>query len=265
MSESLTQKMKIAKTHAAATLGDPHGRDDPRRAIVLDVPRFEQPDDETCGPTCLANVYHYYGLDKPIDEIIGETRFVRGGGTVAVYLGQNALKNGFAATIYPFGLDVFDPTWRGLAAAGLADKLRARRAALTPGSPKLRHVIQGYVDFLESGGEVEFSELTAGLIHRLIVAGRPILTGLCATYLYGTARVRDGLHDDVAGTPEGHFVVVCGSAPGSGEVVLRDPSRHIPFSRDGRYSLDTDRLIRAILMGDSTYDAVFLTVFPEAA
>lgn len=41
--------------------------------ILLDVQRFSQPDGVTCGPTCLAKVYDYYGYEKPLDVIIAET------------------------------------------------------------------------------------------------------------------------------------------------------------------------------------------------
>ena len=31
--------------------------------ILLRVPRFKQPDDVTCGPTCLKQVFGFHGLD----------------------------------------------------------------------------------------------------------------------------------------------------------------------------------------------------------
>lgn len=231
-----------------------------RRTVVLDVPRFEQPDDVTCGPTCLKKVYEFYGYPKPLQEIIDETRSVTGGGTVCPFLGLNALQNGFAATIYPFNLVVFDPTWYGLPRGGLLEKIRLRRR--TSRRKKLREVADAYVEYLEAGGELRFCDLSAGLIHELIADGLPILTGLCATYLYQTPRVLEDRYDDVRGDPEGHFVVVCGSLPREGKLVVRDPARKIPFSEDGRYTIGADRLIQAILMGDSTYDAVFLVVRP---
>lgn len=231
-----------------------------RGDVLLDVPRFEQPDDITCGPTCLKTVYRYYGLDPRLEEIIAELPAVEGGGTVGVFLGLHALERGFEATIYPFSLATFDPTWYELDTPELLAKLALREQAI--GDPKLRQVTAAYREFLRRGGRIEFHDLTEWLIHTLVAEGTPVLTGLCATYLYRTARLGAVDYDDVGGSPEGHFLVICGSLPDRREFVVRDPSRHIPFSRDGRYTIAGERLIQAILTGDSTYDAVFLTIHP---
>lgn len=232
--------------------------------VFLDVPRFEQLDDETCGPACLKAVYHHYGLDLPLQDIVTQVRPIEGGGTICPNLGLHALRQGFAATLYPFSLRVFDPTWYGLGRAALLDKLDERRERCR-NRRKMPVVVDAYREFLAEGGRLEFHDLDAGLIHRLVAAGTPVLTGLCATYLYQVARVSGPRDDDVGGAPEGHFLVICGSLPSRDRFVVRDPSRHIPFSQDGRYSIPSARLIQAILTGDSTYDAAFLTIRPEGS
>jgi hypothetical protein len=231
---------------------------DGRRAIVLDVPRFEQPDDVTCGPTCLAQVYRYYGYERPLEEIIHETRRNPDGGTLAVYLGISALRNGFRATMYSYNLRVFDPTWRDLEVSALIDKLRLRADAV--GSKRLRASLEAYIAYLEEGGAVRFDDLSRDLLVAILKQGNPILTGLSATYLYGTPRERNDRYDDVRGEPVGHFVVICGYHPDRDRFLVRDPSSHIPFSRTGRYTVESDRLISAILLGDVTYDAVLLVL-----
>lgn len=229
-----------------------------RRAILLDVPRFEQPDDVTCGPTCLAQVYRYYGREKPLARIIDETRRNPDGGTLAVYLGTNALQSGFRPILYSYNLRVFDPTWSGLGVAELIEKLQRRSEFVE--SRKLRDSIDAYISYLREGGRLQFDELNRRLLVRLLRAGSPVLTGLSATYLYGTPREYRDRYDDVRGEPAGHFVVVCGYYPSRDRFVVRDPSSHIPFSRTGRYTVDSDRLIAAILLGDVTYDAVLLVL-----
>jgi hypothetical protein len=231
------------------------------RAIVLDVPRFEQPDDVTCGPTCLSQVYRYYGRAKPVAEIVRETPRNPDGGTLAVHLGVNALQAGYAAEIHSYNLRIFDPTWRRLDRSGLIEKLRARMGVVS--SQKLRRAIDGHLQFLGLGGQVRFPDLTARHLATILRRGYPIITGLSATYLYGTARERDEEYDDVAGDPAGHFVVISGYYPRSGRFLVRDPSSHIPFSRTGRYSVKAERLIPAVLLGDVTYDAVLLVVKPD--
>ena len=232
----------------------------PKDAILLKVTRHEQPDDVTCGAACLAQVYGYHGLDKPIDAIVSETPHNRDGGTFIPFLGVGALKNGFGATAYPFGARVFDPTWRRLPTNELEAKLRARRDAVTSG--KIRLSIDSYLSFFELGGKVVFRDLSKELVIRHLRHGRPVITGLSATYLYRQPRELDDQSDDVRGFPVGHFVVVSGYDPVTDRFALRDPARDIPFSRTGRYSVPAERLVSAVLLGDVTFDAVLLVVVP---
>ncbi len=229
--------------------------------ILLDVPRFEQPDDVTCGPTCLTQVFRFFGYAKTLPDVIAETPRNPDGGTLAVYLGIGAMANGFRSTIYPYSLRVFDPTWRDLGRARIIDKLRQRKARMD--SYKLRRAIDAYVSYLEDGGQLLFDELTRDLLVGLLRGGQPILTGLSATYLYRTPREYDNQYDDIRGQPAGHFVVICGYYPKSDKFVIRDPSAHSPFSRSGKYSVPAERLIPAILLGDVTYDAVLLVLSPR--
>jgi len=235
-------------------------RSRPRRrsSILLDVPRFEQPDDVTCGPTCLAQVYRFFGSERGLDQVIADTPTNADGGTLCVYLGISALRNGFRPIVYTYNLRIFDPTWRRLSTGVMQAKLRQRRRHVR--SERLKRAITAYIAYLNMGGRVRFSELESGLLIRLLERGHPILTGLSATYLYHTARERNGDYDDVRGEPAGHFVVVCGYYRRSDRFVIRDPSSHIPFSRTGKYTVEASRLIAAILLGDVTYDANLLVL-----
>lgn len=228
------------------------------KPILLSVPRFEQPDEVTCGPTCLTKVYRFYGYEKELDDVIAETPRHPDGGTLAVNLGIGAMKNGFRPTIYPYGLRIFDPTWRRLDRDDLINKLRARRG--TARSKRLERAIDAYVAYLNLGGRIRFDELTKKLLIAILRRGDPILTGLSATYLYGTPREWEDRYDDVRGESAGHFVVVCGYYPKSDRFVVADPFRNVPISKRGRYSVNAERLIAAILLGDSSYDAVLLVL-----
>lgn len=231
------------------------------RPILLPVRRFEQPDDVTCGPTCLAQIYRYYGDPKPVEEVIAETPANPDGGTLAVYLGISALRNGFDATVYSYNLWVFDPTWFALETSALQDKLAERMTAVS--SRRLKRTISGYAEFLELGGRVRFADLDEKLLAGILAERRPILTGLSATYLYRTAREYEDEYDDIRGEPVGHFVVVSGYYPKTRRFLIRDPATHIPFSRTGKYSVSVDRLIASIMLGVATYDAVLLVVKPS--
>ena len=89
----------------------------------------QQPDDYSCGPTCLQAVYRYFGLEKDLQELISEVAYLREGGTLAVQLGCHALRSGFSATIYTYNLQVFDPTWFGLDSDEFRLKLQAQTEA----------------------------------------------------------------------------------------------------------------------------------------
>ena len=77
--------------------------------IALDI--LSQPDETTCGPTCLHAVYRYYRDDISLKQVISEAHLLEGGGTLEVLLACHALRRGYRATIYTYNLQVFDPTW----------------------------------------------------------------------------------------------------------------------------------------------------------
>ncbi len=219
-----------------------------------------QPDDSTCGPTCLHAVYRYYGDGIQLDEVIADTPALEGGGTLAVLLGSHALARGYRATIYTYNLQVFDPTWFSSDGVDVREKLLAQ-ADLKP-DDKLRTATRAYVKFLDAGGELRFEDLTAALIRRFLNKQIPILTGLSATYLYRSARERGTSFDDVGGTPAGHFVVLCGYHKTERKVLVADPWAANPVSSSHQYWVDIGRLLNAILLGILTYDANLLVIEP---
>jgi hypothetical protein len=237
-----------------------------RMGHELRVQRFVQPDDVTCGPTCLRKVYDFYGLEVELGEVLGEIDRNEDGGTLAVFLGISALNRGFRARIYSYDLRIFDPSWFGLGAEELCAKV-VERMPYVP-SPKSLRSARAYKNFLELGGEMEFDELTPALLKSVLDREHPILAGLSATYLYRFTRERwdNGsdvpVDDDVRGSPTGHFVVIVGYEHWGRAFCLRDPSQHVPVSDDGRQVVDAQRLINAILLGDLTHDAVLLEIWP---
>jgi hypothetical protein len=229
----------------------------------LDVPRFAQPDDVTCGPTCLMQVYRFYGDELPYEDIVSDTPRNPDGGTQAVWLGSSALRHGYRATLYPFDLRVFDPSWFDLPQKALEVKLAQRQEAAP--KARLRLTLSAWREYLAAGGRVEFAELTAALLTDILDRGHPILCGLSATWLYRQVRERrhDNEWDDIHGEPAGHFVVICGYTGNGRRFMIRDPASHVPFSRNGRYLVPAQRLINAILLGDATSDAVLLELWPR--
>ena len=60
--------------------------------LKLDI--LPQPDNMTCGPTCLHALYRYYGDDLLLEDVIEQVPSLEGGGTLAVLLACHALRRG---------------------------------------------------------------------------------------------------------------------------------------------------------------------------
>jgi hypothetical protein len=221
-----------------------------------------QPDEVTCGPTCLHGIYRYYGDEISLDEVIGGVDMLTGGGggTLDVFLANHALSRGFRVTLFTYNLEIFDPTWALLPVPDLIQRLRDQAAAKTNG--KLQAATQGYLRFLELGGKIRFDDLRPGLIRRFLNRGVPIMAGLSATYLYRSRREiqETGVPDDIAGVPTGHFVVLSGYDRETKLVDVADPFEWNPISGQRYYSVELNRLINAVLLGSLTYDANLLVI-----
>jgi hypothetical protein len=215
----------------------------------------KQPDLLSCGPTCLHAVYRHLGLDEPIDEVLASTGRLEDGGTLAVLLGCHALGRGFRAELVSYNLQLFDPTWLAIEdPPALAARLAQQSDVKS--DPKLRTASTAYAQFLELGGRLRMEDLSTALLARYLEAGTPLLVGVSATYLYQCAReLPDGTADDIAGTPQGHFVVVA-EMRDHREVLIADPWPEAP---DYDW-VPVERLICAILLGVLTYDGNLLAI-----
>ncbi len=225
-----------------------------------------QPDDSTCGPTCLQAVYEFYGDGIGLAQVISEVVPLETGGTLAAHLACHALRRGYDATVYTYNLELFDPTWFSSPGIDLSERLRAQ--AKVKNDSKLRAATDAYLDFLSLGGVLRFEELSPHLLRRHLKRDQPLLTGLSATYLYGSAREVGGNvleYDDIRGTPTGHFVVLCGYDGARGEVLVADPLRDNPRFGSQYYVVSVYRVLAAILLGTTTYDANLLVVTPRHA
>lgn len=233
-----------------------------------------QPDDTTCGPTCLQAVYRYFGLELPLEDVIAETAELKDGGTLAVFLGIHALLRGWRATIYTYNLEVFDPTWfrrpiaeesswhEGGVSESIVEKLD--RQIESKHSPKLLLACTAYRKYLLLGGELRMRDLNDELILKYLRREVPILTGLSSTYLYQEPREipQGSIPDDIVGVPSGHFVVLHGYDPQSQLVQVADPYERNPLGPNHHYQVTLDRLVCSILLGVLTYDANLLILQP---
>jgi hypothetical protein len=231
-----------------------------------------QPDDTTCGPTCLHAVYRYFGEELPLEQVVRETQRLESGGTLAVMLACHALLRGYRARIYTFNLQLFDPTWfarggtdEGAAIVDLRSKLR-EQARWKKGA-RFEAATRSYLEFLELGGELRMEDLGAELLMRYLHRGIPMLTGLSSTYLYGMPREHgpQDQPDDIRGEPAGHFVVLTGYEQDERLVQVADPLHPNPIAPAQSYLVAKKKIVGAILLGILTYDANFLVLEPKDA
>ena len=218
-----------------------------------------QPDDTTCGPTCLHAIYRYFGQELPLSQVIADVEMLEDGGTFAANLAQHALKSGYKATIYSFNILVFDPTWFDLSGARLIEKLQKQLEVKE--DAKVRQASLSYIKFMEMGGTIKFADLTRRLILDLLSTGIPVIVGLSATYLYKKARevVITNQCNDIEGEPSGHFVVLTGVNE-EGLVTISDPYHPNPISQNRTFAIDLEHLICSILLGVLTCDANLLVI-----
>jgi hypothetical protein len=233
-----------------------------RQALFLDFDIKAQPDEVTCGPTCLHALYQYYNDNIGLKDVIKEVKSLKSGGTLAVMLGNHALKRGYNASIYTYNLNIFDPSWFKFSSAKMITMLK-RQMRFKFKSRKLQEESKAYIKFLEAGGKIRFEELEENLIKDYLRRSVPILTGLSATYLYSTRREipRNNKYHSIKGEPVGHFVVINGFDDPSDHAYVADPMNPNPL-KSQYYSVRFDRLINSIMLGIMTYDANLLIIEP---
>ncbi|MBS1490960.1 MAG: C39 family peptidase [Bacteroidetes bacterium] len=235
----------------------------PRHNFFLNFDIEAQPDDITCGPTCLHALYQYYNDGISLKEVINKVKSLKTGGTLAVMLGNHALKHGYHAHIYTYNLNIFDPSWFSLPSKKMAQNLK-KQMHYKFRSKRLQIASKAYIKFIEAGGKLLLSELDEELIKKYLRKSVPILTGLSATYLYGNMREipYNNKFDSIRGEPVGHFVIINGFDEATNMVYLADPMNPNPL-KSQYYSVTFDRLINSIMLGIVTYDANLLIIEPK--
>lgn len=225
---------------------------------------YPQPDETSCGPTCLHSIYNYYGDSIDLQSVISEVKALDAGGTLAVFLGCHALKRRYKSSIYTLNLHVFDPTWFIGQGVDLKEKLRLRGESRD--DPRLRAAVAGYIEFLELGGKIYFRDLTISLIKNFLYRSIPIISGLNSTFLYRSMREFNtgdvDVDDDINGDSQGHFVVLVNYERRKKRILIADPYKKNPFSSEQYYFVNVSRLINSILLGIVTYDSSMLIIEP---
>ncbi len=228
-----------------------------------------QPDDETCGPTCLRAIYNYYGKDLDLKPIVQEIDRSLSGGTLAPMLGKHALKLGFSSTLHVNNISIFDPSWfqkNQSPQEELVSKLVLQNQYKK--NPSTAQASKAYQRYLELGGQIRHDTINLPLMQYYFQRQIPLLVGLSATYLYSSPRehyTEQGvsLFDDIRGTPCGHFVILYGYDEKENRIFVADPNKKNRISSTNYYKIDVTHLINAIMLGVLTYDSDLLVIHPK--
>lgn len=221
-----------------------------------------QPDMVTCGATCLHALYRYFGLQVDLGQLAKVIPQLKNGGTHGVLLGQHALRHGFGVELITFNLHMFDPSWFRNPGVDLKEKLLRQMEVKTRAG--FQRAARHYLDFLKLGGKIIMRDLNAELIRSYLRRDLPVLCGLSSTFLYQETRMiaETNVSDDLRGTPEGHFVVICGLNSDKRTVRVADPYHPNVHGSKPIYDVGMDRLLNAILLGIATYDANLVILHP---
>src|SRR4030095_8222968 len=150
---------------ATSLLDRVRARDD-ADVLRLDIATLPQPDETTCGPTCLHAIYAYWGGTEPLSAVINRMRWLDEGGTYAVFLGCDALRRGFRARIYTYNVTGFDPSWFCEPHVDLRERLTLQRMAKS--DRRVQNATEGYLDFLNLGGRIRLVNLSHQLVYELL-------------------------------------------------------------------------------------------------
>ena len=229
------------------------------KEVHLGVRCVPQPDDLSCGLCCLRTILDYHGSPITLEELIKTIPPMPDIGVYDSQLGKAALEYGFQVTIYTYNYGIFHPVWNRLTRQELIEKLRVKKACVSTPSQALS--AQGYIEYLEAGGDLLFYPLSREILIAHFMRGIPVIAALDMTFLYDCVAFYNEFSDRRAT----HFVVLHGYNPSNNTFDITDPWHSIPLPhKNGQYSLDTARVINAILLGQTRNDSSIIVIEKES-
>lgn len=226
------------------------GREARLPSVSLNVERFAQPDNITCGPTSLRMVLNYYGKSVSHEEMMKHFTLFPGIGVLDPHICLAAKAMGFQAKTISFNFRVIHPSWTRLSREELLAKLKE----YLPGIANYKDSVStaGYIRWLEQGRRVEFQTLSRRLIVSYLQKGIPVIAALDMEYLYqGTVNWSEFRPEHAT-----HFVVIFGYDAEKDAFQIADPWYEVPIPNEGGvYSVPADHLLMSILLGFQVNDA----------
>jgi hypothetical protein len=231
------------------------------KAVNHNLAFFFQTAEVNCGYAALAMQLSHCGSTLTPEDIYrlvprASVDGVELSGGLATQLAGWALSQGYKARLTTFDFLIIDLAWVSLDGPALVSRLAAVRDVRdvpSLGRSLSRIYVDGYLRYLEAGGELVIRPyVTSSSIYEKLSHG-PVGVAVCTAPLYGHGRMSEALPgreipDDAEGSIGTHSVVVYGNTA-SGDFLLADPWR-------GLTKVRPDALICAMTAAEIECDAL---------
>ncbi|HPB31539.1 MAG TPA: cysteine peptidase family C39 domain-containing protein [Candidatus Sumerlaeota bacterium] len=223
------------------------------RDFDLEMAPVSQRDDFSCGAACLKMMMEYLGVSCPMETLRHMMPPIPGIGLHDTHVAMCAMKFGFTPTIYTYNYCLMHPIWNHLTDDEILEELVHIRD--DPQSREQAIAAEGYCRYLLAGGHLIFYPLSKELILAHFDRGLPCMAALDMAFLYDCMPFDE---DEKRAT---HFIVINGYDPNKNHFHITDPWHTIPLENDdGRYSIDADRVVNAILLGQHRNDSALIVL-----
>ncbi|MDD3007126.1 MAG: hypothetical protein PHX30_06140 [Candidatus Pacebacteria bacterium] len=232
--------------------------------IDLNVDIREQKEYE-CLPACLRAVFSFFKIEISEEEIIDKISK----DSSKLYdwefkAGKLAKEKGLNAEIYTNVSQIFDPSWMGLSANELIEKIKKEleffvyrndnfekdpelMSFMCPNKIVAERLIEdakATLAYLESGGIINFNPISKDLIDKKLSDNIPVIISHNPTLLHRLERFSEGKSDDIKGESWGHVVIISGET--NDNFIISDPAG-IFYEEKMTYEADKDLILESIL------------------
>jgi len=214
--------------------------------VDLQIPIIQQTeDDKTCGPTCMAMIYRFYGKEISRKQILKDLKIEKDETTYTFQLARHFQNSDLKVKGIVSHPDITDFSWRDLSHKELIEKIKE----WIPFNIKHRWARSAlyYLYFLQEGGTIKITSLNNKIIEKALQNNSLILAPLDESWLWGKRKISgQAKFDDLKGKTTGHFVIICGMDKDKFKII--DPYPTKKEGKEREYWVDKDQVLASILM-----------------
>lgn len=199
----------------------------------------------SCGPICLKNIYEYFGLDVPIDDIFKSLKVTKSDTTYLPQLATDVISRGLDSVIVTSYSASVSPDWEEKS----AQEVLSRLEEWVKHNPNDKFIVDAthLRDYLRAGGKIVVTDLSTTLIDKYLDEGYKAVVCLEESWLWGHRKLdKMAQFDDIRGHARGHIVVVYDST--DTEYIVSDPYPTGLPGREGLYPVPKDKLFISMAM-----------------